>query len=343
MNDWDAGHVFSELKKHHERAETWWHRDTNHRTFMLIGVVTILVLLIYGLLIRPPKTFVPETIVTIPKGATVTETVSILKEEHIVRSAFFLRIVTTLMSSNRGVLAGDYQFHESPNTFSVAQRITTGAFGLEPVRVLIPEGASVAEMAIIYGKRLPRLDEDAFIKEATPLEGYLFPDTYFFLPNATHKTVIDAMLNNFEEQFATLEEEFVAFGKPLEEVVIMASLLEKEEHKFEPKRGIAGVLWNRIDINMPLQVDATFLYINGKSTFTLTLDDLQNNESPYNTYKFKGLPPGPITNPGLDSLRAAMTPIEHDYLFYLADHNGTTYFSETYAEHLRKKNLYLGS
>ena len=132
------------------------------------------------------------------------------------------------------------------------------------------------------------------------------------------------------------------FNKPLDDVVVMASLLEKEANEFKDRRKIAGVLWKRLEIGMPLQVDATFVYFLGKNTFELTLADLQT-ESPYNTYINKGLPPTAIANPGLDSLRAAVTPDENDYFFYLADYDGVTHFSETYAEHLRKKRKYLGT
>ena len=105
---------------------------------------------------------------------------------------------------------------------------------------------------------------------------------------------------------------------------------------------IAGVLWRRLKLHMPLQVDATFIYILGKSTFQLTTADLKV-DSPYNTYRYPGLPAGPIDSPSLNSLKAAVTPIDMGYIYYLADKNGTTYYSKTYPEHVRKKNVYLGT
>src|SRR3989344_2430003 len=103
---------------------------------------------------------------------------------------------------------------------------------------------------------------------------------------------------------------------------------------------IAGVLWNRLDEGMLLQVDAAFLYFLGKATFQLTTADLES-DSPYNTYRYKGLTPGAIGNPSLNSILAAVTPVKHQYLYYLADKNGITHYSKTYAEHLRKKRLYI--
>jgi len=120
----------------------------------------------------------------------------------------------------------------------------------------------------------------------------------------------------------------------------MASLLEKEAHIFRDRRMISGVLWKRMEIGMPLQVDAAFLYFLGRTTFDLTLEDLQY-DSPYNTYLHAGLPAGAITNPSLRAIEAAVTPIDNGNLFYLADFSGTTHYSATFEEHLRKKRIYL--
>ena len=121
----------------------------------------------------------------------------------------------------------------------------------------------------------------------------------------------------------------------------MASLIEEETRTQEERPTVAGILWKRLDIDMPLQVDATFSYINGKNTFELTLDDIADDTSPYNTYAHKGLPPGPISNPGLDSIVAALYPKENPYLYYLADLSGTTHYSRTFDEHKEKKFRYL--
>ena len=197
-------------------------------------------------------------------------------------------------------------------------------------------------MARMFGYYLERFDTSRFLEAAQPIEGFLFPDTYFFMPNTTDEQVVKAMRENFDTHVKLLSREIVAFGKPLEEVVIMASLLEREAHNTEDRRIIAGVLWNRIKRDMLLQVDAAFLYTLGKGTFDLTAADLKSDD-PYNTYVNKGLPPGAIGSPSLDSLRAAVTPVQHDYLFYLADHENVTHYAKTYEEHLANKGKYLDS
>ena len=141
---------------------------------------------------------------------------------------------------------------------------------------------------------------------------------------------------------AELEQTYGTSTRSRTDIVTMASILEKEAKNTRDRKMIAGVLWNRLDRGMLLQVDAVFLYTIGRTTFDLTMKDLAS-DSPYNTYRYKGLPPTPIGSPSLDSLVAAMTPTKSDYLFYLADNDHVTHYSKTYREHLRKKRLYLGS
>lgn len=318
-----------------------WAKDANKRSLMVMSAILIPVAFVYVFFLSAPMSFPSGEIVTIEHGTPLSEVSEQLKEKKLVRSATLLKAIITLSRGDKSVVAGDYQFNHPVSVFSVARNITVGAFGLVPERIRIPEGASVEEMAVLFGRQLQRLDEEEFIKKSKPLEGYLFPDTYFFLPNADEDVVIRTMTSNFEIQVATIQDEIDEFGMSLHDVVIMASLIQKEAHIYEDRRKIAGVLWRRIDINMPLQVDAAFLYFLGRTTFDLTLADLQT-DSPYNTYRYKGLPAGPITNPGLSAIKATVNPIDTGALFYLADNNGVTYFSETYEEHLAKKRYYFG-
>jgi UPF0755 protein len=325
-----------------EDARNWWHKQLNRKNLTLIVLVFLPIIFFYFLAIRAPSNFPAGDIIIIESGQSVIEIAENFKVQNIVRSAFVLRAVVEVLEAEHEVLAGDYQFKRPISLFSVARRISTGAFGLEPTRVRILEGTTVEGMATILSEELPRFSEEDFLREAIGLEGYLFPDTYFFLPNADVNVVVRAMLDNFEQNLRKIAVDLAISGKPLNDIVVMASILEKEGTNLEDKKKIAGVLWNRLDIGMALQVDAPFVYFLGKNTYQLTFDDLQI-DSPYNTYVNKGLPPTPIASPGLDSLKAAITPERSDYLFYLADHDGTTHFSETYAEHLKKKKLYLGT
>jgi UPF0755 protein len=148
------------------------------------------------------------------------------------------------------------------------------------------------------------------------------------------------MRENVEKKLLPLSADIAAFGKSLSDIVILASLLEEEARTTNTRRTIAGILWKRLAIGMPMQVDAAFAKVNGKNTYQLTEDDLKTDH-PYNTYTRAGLPPGPITNPGIDALHAALRPVETDWLYYLSDSDGNMHYARTHDEHLRNKRLYI--
>ncbi|KKW19452.1 MAG: Aminodeoxychorismate lyase [Parcubacteria group bacterium GW2011_GWA2_51_10] len=317
-----------------------WREHANRRTIITLVLFGAIALYAYLSIIRPPDNFPIAILVTVEENMPLTAVAEMLEEGGVVRSSFALRFVVAATGHEQNVRAGDYLFKEPKDLFSVARAISIGAFGLEPLRIRIPEGATTKDMEKIFSLQLQRFDEENFRVLAFPLEGFLFPDTYFFLPNATEELVVRTMRQNFDTHIVELEEEIAAFGRPLPEVVTMASLLEKEARKYEDRRKIAGVLWNRLDKGMLLQVDAAFLYTLGRTTYDLSTEDLAS-DTPYNTYRYKGLPPGPIGSPSIDSLRAAIDPAKHSYLYYLADRKGTTYYSKTYEEHLQKKRRYI--
>lgn len=319
-----------------------WNKGANGRTVIILVAVGLASTLVYQSYIRPPDDFPLEHLVTIPEGASLQEAARSLEEQRVVNSAPAFRVLLTLLGHQHDVKAGDYMFKEPRNIFSVARIFVIGQFGLEPLRITIPEGATTERMAKIYSGRLERFDADAFLAQTKPaMEGYLFPDTYFFLPNATEDLVIRTMRQNFDDKTAALAPLFASSTRSKEDIIIMASILEREGNgRNDDRSHISGILWNRIDKGMPLQVDAVFLYTIGRSTFSLTKEDL-TSDSPYNTYKVKGLPPTPIGSPSLQSIEAALKPIPSKNLFYLADRAGNTYYSRTYAEHARKKAIYI--
>ena len=318
-----------------------WRVHTNRRTilFLILGGSTALILYLYA--IRPPSNFPVGQLVTIEKGLTQEEIAATLYESDVIQSPLLFRIVAKVTKKDRQLHAGDYLFKEPKDVFSIVHTVGVGAYGLEPYRVRISEGAMTKDMARLFAAMLPRFNTERFLADAQPLEGYLFPDTYFFLPNSTETDVIQTMNENFYSQTAMLEKEITAFDRPLQDIVIMASIVEREARKYEDRRMIAGVLWRRLDKNMALQADVTFLYTIGKGSFDLTLDDLAS-DSPYNTYKNKGLPPTPIGSPSLAALEATVTPIDKGYLFYLADNSGVTHYAKTYAQHQQNERMYLG-
>lgn len=288
-----------------------------------------------------PSAFFPiRTIVTIPEGTTLHQAAKILQDEQVVRNGFVFTLFVKYFTDDAPVIAGDYFFNDSLTLVEVAQRTTQGDFGLEPIRVTIPEGATTYQMAVIFDEKFERFDTGAFLMLAKEKEGYLFPDTYLFLPNASTEQILTTMERTFYEKLRTLEGKIATFGRPVHEIVTMASLLEKEARDYEERRAIAGVLWERLSIDMPLQVDAVFGFIESTDTFNPKFSDLEI-DSPYNTYKNAGLPPGPIGSPSLEALDAAVTPIETDALFYLHGRDGMLHVAHTYSEHLVNRRSYL--
>jgi UPF0755 protein len=299
------------------------------------GALALFFIALYLIFIAPPVNFPKNSILVIPPGTTVEEAGNLLKEKHILNSTLgfsvFMRIVHP-----QGIVANHYSFKKPELLTTVALRLAYGKTDLTPVRVTIPEGASVREIADILKNNFGDFDSAAFAALATPQEGYLFPDTYFFLPDAAPQTVIMRMRANFDEKIKTLQPAITSFGRPQSDVIIMASILEREVRQMDTRRTVAGILWKRLQLKMPLQVDAVFGYILGKSGYTPTLDDLRI-DSPYNTYLNRGFPPGPIGNPGLESIEAAITPLKTAYLYYLTDKEGNIYYAKTFEEHLKNK------
>ncbi|OIO32590.1 MAG: endolytic transglycosylase MltG [Candidatus Yonathbacteria bacterium CG_4_10_14_3_um_filter_47_65] len=308
------------------------------REGVLIFLLTVFV--VGYIMLVPPVDFPTGRMVRIEEGMTLTRISELLKDDHVIRSRALFEFFTIAIAGDKKVIAGDYYFGSSSSLFDIAQRLTAGTYGLSPKKIRVPEGVTVVDMAKLFSSSFSDITEDDFLAAAEGKEGYLFPDTYFFLSNVKADQVVKEMERNFNIKMTNIQSDINDAKKQLNEIITMASILEKEAGNFESKEIISGILWKRIEIGMPLQVDATFLYINGKSTYDLTLDDLAI-DSPYNTYKYKGLPSGPISNPGLDSIEAALHPQSTPYLYYLSDRSGNLYYSRDFEEHKENKHLHL--
>jgi UPF0755 protein len=302
----------------------------------------VIFLSFYFFTIYPPLNFPAGTVIKIEKGQTLDQVSNYFSSRDAIKSQLMFGILVRLVSSESGIIAGDYFFEKPVSVFKIAWRVARGYYGLTPVRVTIPEGVTAEEMLDIFSSKLSEFNPDDFLVLTKDLEGYLFPDTYLFLPNVEAPVVVRTMKNNFYEKIEVIKEELDQSDKSLEDIIIMASILEEEARTTETRRMISGILWKRIEINMPLQVDAVFPYINGKNTYQLSLEDLKI-DSPYNTYKHKGLPIGPISNPGIDSILAALNPIPSDYLFYLSDRQGNMYYAEDFDQHRVNKFKYINN
>lgn len=286
-------------------------------------------------------TFFPEkSIFSIEKGSGLNHLAIDLNKHGIIRSPFWFKTFSVLFGGTKGIIAGDYVLDNKETIISIAYRFSKGDYRLNPVKITIPEGLNVFEISTLVSDKFYNIDKDDFIKQAGKDEGYLFPDTYLFLPNVNAKEVIKVFKENFSKKIELLNSQIEIFKSPLIDIVKMASIIEEEAKTTESRKIISGILWRRISLRMPLQVDSSFKYINGKTTANLTLNDLKI-DSPYNSYVHKGLPPTPISNPGLDSIIAAINPTKTDYLYFLTDSTGNMHYAKTFEEHLQNKELYL--
>ncbi|MFH1402578.1 MAG: endolytic transglycosylase MltG [Patescibacteria group bacterium] len=310
------------------------------RKLFYYGGGLILVLSFSFCFICPPSDFPVGSIIKIESGKTLTQIAENLENENVIKSAPIFSFLTKILMNEKGVMAGDYFFEEKYSICRVVWRTIRGVFGISPIKITFIEGSTIFDVAGTLKNKFPDFDTEEFLKLAKAEEGFLFPDTYYFLSNVTPAAVIKTMRDNFDIKIKDIAEKIEKFGKTLEEIVIMASILEKEARTLNSKRIISGILWKRIDINMPLQVDAVFPYINGKNTYQLSLADLKI-DSPYNTYTNKGLPIGPIANPSMWSLLAAVTPVDSNYLFYLSDRSGNMYYAADFEQHKQNKRLYM--
>jgi UPF0755 protein len=292
------------------------------------------------LLVGAPRPFPSGAIVTVAEkdsGATIARK---LYEAHIVREPRLLELFWRISGTDKKLRAGAYRFNAPENLFTIAGRLARGTYGIPPVKVTFPEGATVIDMGKRVAKALPGVSLTDFISVAGPYEGYLYPDSYTLQPSATAESIVALARKTFEAKVGPLDEDIAASGHSLQEIVTLASIVEREARVTTDRKMIAGIMWNRIERGMPLQVDAVFGYIYSRATYSPSYRDL-GVDSPYNTYTHKGLPPGPISNPSLDSIKAVLTPTKSKYLFYLTGRDGLMHYATTYQGHKANLNAYL--
>ncbi len=285
-----------------------------------------------------PINFRTESVFHIEEGDGLSQIAVNLKGSGFIKSSFLFKTIVYVTGNSRNIVAGDYYFHYRLGLVEIISRLVSGKHGLEEIRITIPEGLNIKEVAQIFKEHLSLFDVAEFLRDAP--EGFLFPDTYFVLPNSSSTDLISRMKNNFDKKIEPLRSDISMSGITTEDLIIMASIIEEEAKTEEAKKIVSGILWKRIELGMPLQVDATFSYINGKNTYTLTAEDLKIN-SPYNTYTNLGLPPTPISNPGIESIEAALYPTPTEYVYFLSDLDGNMYYAEDFEGHQRNRELYL--
>jgi UPF0755 protein len=297
-----------------------------------------------------------ETVVfTAQKGWSDDQIADSLKELGIIKSSYFFRFYVILSLKHSQLQAGDYNLSPKMSIYQIANKMAKGDIIRDTAVIL--EGWDIKDIGKYleskgictqdYFTSLTQKDysaEFSFLKDKPKnlsLEGYLFPDTYEIGKGETCEGILSAMLTNFEKKLTpALITEIENQEKSIFDIVTMASLIEKEVRTMKDKKIVSGILWKRISIGMPLQLDSTVNYITDKSDASVLIKDTKI-DSPYNTYKYYGLPKGPISNPGIESITAAIYPTQTKYLYYLSD--GKTIFSETLEQHNAAKAKYLGS
>lgn len=304
-----------------------------------------------------------EKIVEIPIGSSLSTISALLKEEEIIKNAHVFKYYIKFRNES-GFQAGQYTLSPSMTIQEIVDTIKTGKMMKEvALKITIPEGKQLVQIAEIVAEKTDQnskkvfatLNDEKFIKRMQdkfptlltddifqkdikyPLEGYLFPATYDFEEETpTLDTIVTAMLKQTEKVLLEYQAQMAEQKFSTHKLLTMASLLEEEATEKVDRSKIASVFYNRLDQGMPLQTDPTVLYAKGKHSERVYYKDLEV-DSPYNTYKHKGLPPGPIANAGKESIKATLQPEETKYLYFLATPEGDVLYSTTLAEHNTKK------
>jgi UPF0755 protein len=315
---------------------------TKEKKFILaISLFFISVLFLMFIIVNSPRKEFPNKTFnfSVENGESVYSVSKRLHQKKMISSPFTFNILTILLSGNNGIHAGDYRFTNPEGLIKISYRMIKGYHNQPKVRVTIPEGTNSYEIAYILLKQLPDFNAPRFVSLAKRYEGYLYPDTYNFYANTKSEQIIEIMRDNFNNKIKKIEDKIDKSDKSFKDIIIMASIIEKETNDYNERRMVSGILWKRLDEKIKLQVDAPFYYITGRATNT-TFKDLKI-DSPYNTYIYYGLPKGPISNPSVDSIDAALSPVKSSYYFYLSGTDGIMRYANTYSKHLENKNKYI--
>ena len=347
-------------------------RKKRHMTGFSKSLIVLVIALIVGVgmffamsrLMNPPVEELEMSgttvSITIPQGASTEDIAKILKENDLIGSVFGFRLTSKLEGFDGTYKQGTYNIDTGMTKRQIMELLQSGKVA-QDLQLVVPEGYTVKQIAAKV-EELGICTAEEFINEANHgtfdyaflkdlpereyrLEGYLFPDTYFLAENMTAHDVIDLMLKRFAQMYTEEYQKAVeSSGKTLDEIVILASMVEKEIKLPEERAKAAGVMYNRLRDGIKLGIDATVLYAAGRTSGELTQADL-DMDSPYNTRKTYGLPLGPIANPGEASFKAALYPENHNYLYYVVEAAGKDnhVYCETYDEFLNAKAAYNAS
>lgn len=327
---------------------------TRKRVLLLSGLPVLLLVAFLSLrfilfLSRPAEKGGQEQVVFVKEGLSLREVAQDLENRKIISSRVLFMLYARGMGYSTKIKAGEYALSAGMTPSEILEKLAKGLVIAYPVT--IPEGYTreqIAELLSQKGITAPEeflsLTKDKGLLNrygisGPSLEGYLFPDTYLFSRYAHAGAVIDTMIKHFHQKVAPFRERVNELGMEMSEVVTLASIVEKETGKADERPLIASVFLNRLRLGMRLESDPTVIY--GIPDFDGNLKKKHLTEtSPYNTYVISGLPPGPIANPGLDSIKAVLFPAETKYLYFVSKNDGSHHFSTTLPEHNRAVQIY---
>ncbi|RIV18900.1 endolytic transglycosylase MltG [Alicyclobacillaceae bacterium I2511] len=335
--------------------------NRRRRAVGLAATVVLILLMLsgWGYTASRPLPAGPKKMLVVHSGETVDEVAAAVANLGLVRSGFLFRWYVTLHGDASSLQAGTYQFAPGLNISQMVAAMVHGEVYLPVVKVTIPEGFTVVQIAnrlatagVCSQQSFLRAEQqdkftEPFLQQIPNnkeiryrLEGYLFPDTYMFEKQEPARQVLNTMLQDFALHInSTVMAEIQKSGQTLPQVITIASMVEREAEVPSERPIIASVIDNRLRLKMHLRIDSTIEYIVGYTSI-VTYKDLKV-PSPYNTYLHRGLPPGPISNPGMASIDAAIHPAHTNFLYYVARYDGTGrhYFATTFAQQLKNEAL----
>ena len=302
----------------------------------------------------------------VKSGEGLSQIADKLEEEDLVASAFWFRVYVMLAGESKNIQAGTFEIPGEISYSAITDIL--GAAKSTDVSLTIPEGYTIKQIGVLVESkfkvtpdewlRLTGVDSpfeshqfilDAKKPDDVDLEGYLFPDTYRFTQNAIGEEIVLRLLETMQQRIESLNVAFPEVAcedsdcpeiENIHELLTIASIIEREVRQPETMKMVSDILLKRLKIGMALQVDSSVNYVTGGDSPSVSLDDLKI-DSLYNTYKYPGLPPGPISSPGLNAISAAVNPTANNYFFFLTTSNGEVYYAETHEEHVANKNNYL--
>lgn len=330
-------------------------RKSKSKTIPIIIILILIIscfVLFKRVLNKPLKTS-EDIVINVQEGDSFYSIINTLSKENKIKNLPLIKLFVKISRKNIDVKPGEYVLQKDLNVKELINTLTSES-SLNIVKFTVPEGYTIDDISEKLEKEGICSKED-FIKAIKEyelpsfvninsekrynLEGYLFPDTYLIKVGETPKEIITKMVARFKEMLneAIKEVNTTVKNEDIETVVTIASMIEKEARIDSERPVIASVIVNRLNIDMMLQIDATVIYALGEHVDTVLYSHLETN-SPYNTYKNYGLPVGPISNPGLESIKAALKPEQTDYLFYVLQNDKTHYFTNNYEDFIKKQN-----